>query len=153
MLIETLPIVHVALLGLWGGVVATESIVELHAYLHPQLRSAAARFHFWIDLLLELPVILGVIASGTCLLVLVWPPTTLHLVKLACVAVPIFANLVCIALVLLRARSLENGGPASVRVAHTRRIFMTAIVGVPFALAGVILGAYLAAERMSSVAR
>lgn len=151
--IETLAIAHVALLALWGGVVATEVIVELHAALHPPLQDAAARFHLRIDLILELPLILGVIASGSFLLAHAWPPTSLHLVKLACVAVPILSNLACVALVVMRARSLDSGASASVPRAHTRRIFVTALVGVPFAFAGAVLGAYLAAERMASVNR
>ena len=68
---------HLVLLGVWAGVVAAEAVLELMPRRRPQLHTYTVRAHYWIDLLVELPVILGVTISGMVLLSMVWPPTTL----------------------------------------------------------------------------
>jgi len=146
---DTLAVMHLAFLAFWGGVVAAESVLELTALRRPQSRETVIRLHFWIDVIIELPAIAAVTLSGACLLLQAWPPTLLHVIKLGCVAVPIVANLTCITLVIKRFRSMAAGAMPSGALGDTRRIVMTAVVGLPFALAGACVGLLLAARRMA----
>ena len=70
-------------LSLWGGVVATEAVIEILPFRQRELHAATIRFHYWIDLLVELPLVLAVIATGSrALWILTDPVTPLHLVKI-----------------------------------------------------------------------
>ena len=146
--INLVSIIHLVLLGLWGGVVATESVLELYPYRRKDLHSHSIRYHFWIDLLVELPLVIGVIATGLTLVALAWPITLIHLVKILCAALAITANLVCIALVLRRKSSLEAGASENELWGSTRRIVLCAAFGLPFAACAAGLGFWLAYHRM-----
>lgn len=148
-MVSALRLLHLSLLCAWAGVVAVEGILELLPARQPELRPPAVRFHYWIDLLVELPLVVGVVASGLALAISLWPLTATHAAKLACVSVPIAANLFCIAKVLDRYRALSNGAEAQELEARTRRILSSAVVGLPLALAGAGLGLWLAAQRLT----
>ena len=62
--------IHLVVLSMWGGIVATEAVVELLPFRRRELHAAAIRYHYWIDLLVELPMVLAVICTGATLLVL-----------------------------------------------------------------------------------
>lgn len=145
---HVLGIAHVVALGLWGGVVATEAVVELFPFRRRALHEQAIRFHYWIDLLVELPVLLAVLGTGLLLVVSLWPLSDLHLLKLGLVSVAFLANVVCIVLVLLRRRHLEAGVGEAALWRETRRILACFAVGLPFAAAGACLGFWLAFQRM-----
>ncbi|MBW1881084.1 MAG: hypothetical protein JRJ84_22250 [Deltaproteobacteria bacterium] len=120
-----LHLLHVIFLGLWGGIVASETVVEFSAKSDEDHRHAA-RLHYWIDLLVEFPVLLGILATGG------WLAWRIALVVLA-------VNFWCLALVVRRQRHRED--PKAVRaLAHKVR---SAWLAVP--LAGVAL--YLGLDR------
>ena len=146
--INLVSIIHLLFLGLWGGVVATESVLELYPYRRKTLHSHSIRYHFWIDLLVELPLILGVVATGLTLTALAWPITITHLVKIICASSAITANLVCIVFVLRRKSSLEQGASENELWQSTRRIVLCAAFGLPFAACAAGLGFWLAYQRM-----
>lgn len=131
------PLVHLMLLSLWGGVVAAEMVVEDLGRRHAELQAPAARFHYWIDLLVELPLLLGVTGSGLLLAAMRWPLSGTHWLKIALAVVAIGANLICVGVVLRRHTRQEH--------ALTRRLFMLVGVGLPAALAAAVLGFMLAA--------
>jgi O-antigen/teichoic acid export membrane protein len=147
-LISQVSMVHLIFLCLWGGVVATESVLELYPYRRKVLHEHSIRYHFWIDLLVELPLILGVLASGATLAILAWPLSPLHIVKISCAAVAVSANLVCIVFVIRRKQRLDQGASETEMWQATRRIVMCAVVGMPFAAAAAGLGFWLAYHRM-----
>ncbi|MBI5480458.1 MAG: hypothetical protein HY906_16465 [Deltaproteobacteria bacterium] len=129
-----LGMAHLVLLALWGGVVATEAVIELYAVRHHELHTSTIRLHYWIDLLVELPLIIGVAASGTWLAVRLWPLSVTHFVKIGCVMVPLAANLACIAFVLRRKGRLDAEATDAELWQHTRRII--ACAGVDMRVAG-----------------
>lgn len=43
---NTLALVHLMFLSMWGGVVATEAVVEVYPFRRPELHSATIRFHY-----------------------------------------------------------------------------------------------------------
>ncbi|HUT55170.1 MAG TPA: hypothetical protein VM658_17405 [bacterium] len=146
--VNLVSIIHLVLLSLWGGVVATESVIELYPFRNRALHENSIRFHYWIDLLVELPLIAGVVASGVALVVLAWPLTWTHALKIACAAVAVSANLVCIVFVLRRGKSLAAGAPEPELWAATRRIIMCAVIGLPFAAVAAGMGFFLAYHRL-----
>ncbi|MHB8873774.1 MAG: hypothetical protein ACYC8T_08830 [Myxococcaceae bacterium] len=134
----TLPLLHLVFLSVWAGVVATEEVVEVLPRRRPELARAAASFHYYIDLLVELPVLLGVLVTGALLLGS-HPVSTLLLVKVSCGAFAVAANLFCIAMVVSRHRAADDRLEA-----RTRFVFLSAALGMPPAVAALILGASLA---------
>lgn len=147
-LINLVSIIHLVVLSLWGGVVAVESVLELYPYRRKELHENSIRYHFWIDLLVELPLILAVIATGLTLVVLAWPLTAAHFFKLGCVSIAVSANLVCVFLVVRRKFRMDAGAAEPELWAATRRIVMCAVVGMPFAAVAVGLGFWLALQRL-----
>ncbi len=142
---------HQVLLGLWGGVVAAELVMELLPRRYPELHEATAHMHYWIDLLIELPVVLAVTASGVVLLVLVDQITAVHLVKTGLAGVAVAMNITCIAVVVRRERLRRRGAPASEIERGSRLIVRSAVVGLPCALGAVALGLWLGLQRWAAL--
>lgn len=103
-----LAMAHLIVLAGWGGVVATEAVVEVAPFLKRGLHPAAIRLHYWIDLLVELPIVVAVIATGIALAVTTPNLTLLHAVKIGCGALAVSINLFCIAVVVRRGRMLQG---------------------------------------------
>jgi hypothetical protein len=72
--VDALHLCHLIVLCLWGGVVLAESVMELAA-ADEGGRASAARVHFWIDVVVELPLIAGVLVTGALLASRSWPPS------------------------------------------------------------------------------
>ena len=141
-------LLHLMTLGLWGGVVATEAVLELYPRRRAELHPLTICAHYWIDLLVELPVVLGVCASGALLVYLAWPLSSWHLLKIACAAGAVGANLYCIVLVIRRQRMLTAGQPEQELWRLSRRISMSAAVGMPLAAVAAAMGFWLALQRV-----
>ena len=50
---QVLAMIHLVMLSLWGGVVATEAVIELYPFRHREQHAATIRLHYWIDILVE----------------------------------------------------------------------------------------------------
>jgi hypothetical protein len=146
--INLISIIHGVVLCLWGGVVAAESVLELYPYRRRDLHQHSIRFHFWIDLLVELPLIIGVLTTGAVLVARAGPLTGTHIIKIICAAAAVSANLACVALVLKRKRLLDEGAADTDLWRSTRRIVLCAVVGLPFAAAAAGMGFWLAYHRL-----
>ncbi|MBI5515310.1 MAG: hypothetical protein HY909_16145 [Deltaproteobacteria bacterium] len=132
---DPLHLAHLVFLGLWGGILLCEFILECLGDDDHALRFTA-RAHFWIDVLAELPVLLGVLGTGAALLGRAWPPSAVLQLKVAAGLVAIGSNLYCAVLVALRYR--RRGDPQALR-AWRPRVRMTAL-GVPFGAVAAWLG-------------
>ena len=126
---------HLLCLAAWGGLGAGEAVLEILGRKKSSLAAPVARLHFWMDLLVELPLLLGVGLTGGVLLHGV-AFEGLLLVKVLAGLGAVVSNLACLALVVHRARL----GPAASSEATTRWIFRTAIFGMPLALVALYLG-------------
>jgi len=107
--VDFLAMIHLMVLSLWGGVVATEAVVEIYPFRHREMHPSAIRLHYWIDLLVEAPLVLAVVVTGVWLLLLTDPVTPLHLVKVAFAGAAVAVNLFCIAVVVRRGRRPDRG--------------------------------------------
>ncbi len=132
---SALELTHLLLIGLWGGVVAAETVVEFAVRTEEEQRFSAT-LHYWIDLLIELPVLCGVLLTGGLLAARVWPPTPLLLFKMGCGLVAVGVNVYCVGLVVARHRRAAD--PAE--LARLNRRVKGAWVGVPVGVAAFVIG-------------
>ncbi|MDH5492585.1 MAG: hypothetical protein OEY14_11600 [Myxococcales bacterium] len=133
---DALTTTHLLLICLWGGVVLAEVILERLFGSEEASLPQLARAHYWIDVLVELPLLLGVIASGGWLLIRTWPPSLLLSLKIGLASIGLLSNLVCVVYVIQRHRRRRD--PEAVR-ALTRAVELTGL-GIPFALGAAYLG-------------
>ena len=143
---ETMRLVHLVFLSLWGGMVLAEAVVELAPLRLPALAQPAAIFHYYIDLYVEIPLLALVVFTGVVNLFLV-PFSALLLIKLLAVAPAVCAQVVCLVLVVRRHRQAGTDG-AGIAGLH-RKIIWCALFGVPFALAAAALGLIISAKLMA----
>jgi len=146
--IDTLAMIHLMVLSLWGGVVATEAVVEIYPFRHREMHPAAIRLHYWIDLLVEAPLVLAVVVTGVWLLFLTDPVTRLHLVKVAFAGVAVAVNVFCIAVVVRRGRRLERRAPEDQLWKASRVILACFAVGLACAGVAAVVGFNLAFSRL-----
>jgi hypothetical protein len=130
---DALHVWHLILISLWAGIVLAEVVIELvgrqEAYV-----SAAATMHYWIDLLLELPVLGGILVTGGLLAMRAWPLTRLHWIKIAAALAAIGANLFC-AIVVAKCHRV-----AAHTKARYRRPILLSIAGAPFGVLALYVG-------------
>ncbi len=130
---------HLILLSLWGGVVLAEAVIELLPRRHPVMRHASVTLHLWIDLLIELPLVAGVVLTGMRLLAgRPWGLLLEMKVWAGCAAIA--ANLACITLVVWRAWAQNRRAGARRIVRLSRAILASAAIGLPFAATAAVLG-------------
>lgn len=127
--------IHFLIVGMWVGLVGAEIILEWTCRDGAAARTAA-EVHFWLDLLIEAPIVVGVCITGGVLLVDAWPPEPLLWVKLVLAAIPVVSCTYSIIVVLQRHRHLED--PAAL-AAGRRRILLSALAAGP-ALVALYLG-------------
>jgi hypothetical protein len=128
---DPLHLWHLVLLSLWAGIVVAETVVEQVGRRHV---AAAAHMHYWIDLLLELPVIGGILVTGTVLAVRAWPLTPLHWLKIGAGLIAVGSNLFC-AVAVVRRRHAEEAAMK----AYQMQIHLS-ILGTPFAIVAAYIG-------------
>ncbi len=97
----TLTTIHLLFIALWGGVLACEGIIEFVPTRHEEQERLVAKLHFRIDVLLEAPLLVGILVTGIVLLAGT-PWTTLLAIKVAGALVVILANAACIVVVVRR---------------------------------------------------
>ena len=132
---EPFHLAHMIALAMWLGVVITEVLFEFAASDADSLR-AAARFHYNVDKFGELPILLGVLITGTILAVRAWPLTPLHVLKIAASLIAVGASLLCVRWVFQRRRVQDVQALLRLR----RRIWTLAAIAAIFATPALYLG-------------
>jgi len=133
---EPWHLAHLVVLAAWGGLVAAEAVVELTARTDEQRRHTAT-IHYWMDLLVELPLLAGVVVTGAVLVAQTWPLGTRELVKIGAGLAAVAANGLCVVHVVLRHRRASDRSDLA---RHERAIRLSAAVGLPFAAVALALG-------------
>ncbi len=145
---DVLAMGHLIVLSLWGGVVATEAVIEVYPFRKPELHPAAIQFHYWIDLLVELPLVIAVISTGVALALSVSPLSGLHVIKFLLGGTAVAVNLFCIIVVVRRGRRLTDGGAEEPLWRASRVVLACFAVGLIAAAGAAILGFRFAMDRM-----
>ncbi len=127
---------HIIFLGLWALVLAAETFLELRADDRGR-RRLTARVHYWLDIVIELPLLAGILVTGTLLAWRGSPLSDLHLLKIACGLIAITANLYCTKVVIRRYRRLHDKETLWQLGNRIRLIGFTAL---PFGLLAAALG-------------
>jgi len=133
--VDPLHLAHLILVSTWGGLVLGESVLELTARDEAGRRHAA-RLHYWMDVLLELPLILAVLATGAILAWRAWPLGTLHWIKIGAALVAVSLNLYCVGVVFAR-RKREDDARSVERL--SKRVRLSGL-GIPFAMLAAYVG-------------
>jgi hypothetical protein len=145
---DLLAMLHLISLSLWGGVVATEAVIEVYPFRQKDLHAAAIRFHYWIDLLVELPLVVAVVATGILLFLMVDPLTPLHWLKICLGGAAVAVNLFCIAVVVKRGRRLSRDRDDGPLWRASRTVLACFAVGLACAAGAAALGFRFALERL-----
>ena len=145
---DLVAMLHLMMLSMWGGVVATEAVVEVFPFRKPELHPAAIRFHYWIDLLVELPLVLAVVGTGITLVILTDELTALHLVKIGFGSLAVAINLFCILVVVKRGRKLEARADDESLWSASRVVLTCFATGLLCAAGAATLGFRFALERL-----
>jgi hypothetical protein len=125
--------VHLIVVSVWVGLVLAEVLLEVFAH-RGLLVPAVATLHYWLDTLFEIPLLLGILATGVILTARLPDLDGLHAVKVASGLVAIGAT--AFAVRVVRGRREEISLPDRVAY-HQRQLVLAAVVAVP---AGVIAG-------------
>lgn len=95
-----------------------------------------ARVHFWIDVLVELPLLFLVLVTGALLFARVWPGTWILWLKVVAGLTAVALNAYCAVMVVFRYRHRDEAK----RVQFYQRRVLFSGIGVPFALVALGLG-------------
>lgn len=141
---STLQALHLLFIAGWAGVLACEGLLEFLPAGDAGRERQIAVLHFRIDLLLEAPLLVGILVTGMILLDdAEW--SLLLAVKVVGALTVIGANAACIVAVVRRHLGVRQAGPAAAqvfarqtRVIH-RVIYLFTPVGVGVFAAGLIL--------------
>lgn len=145
---NVLAMLHLIMLSMWGGVVATEAVIEVFPFQQRELHASTIRFHYWIDLLVELPLVLGVIATGVVLFFLTDTVTPFHLVKIGLGGAAVAVNLFCIVVVVRRGKRLARH-PDDPSLWHSSKTVLACFgLGLLCAAGAATLGFRFALERL-----
>lgn len=145
---DVLAMLHLIMLSLWGGVVATESVIELYPFRKRELHAAAIRFHYWIDLLVELPLVVAVIATGAAIALSMDELSGLHWIKILFGATAVAINLFCIVVVVRRGRQLDRDAAPEPLWRASRIVLACFATGILAAAGAATLGFRFALERL-----
>ncbi len=150
-LLNLVAIIHLILFAIWGGTILTETVIELYPFWKKDLHKPAIQFHHWIDLFVELPIVLGVLGTGIVLLLLVEDITILHIIKISLALAAIAINMYCIVLVRGRSAKLQDNADEDELLSSSKKIIQIAAIAIPIGLCAFGIGLYLATQRMATL--
>lgn len=139
---NTLQVLHLVFIALWGGVLACEAILELLPLHNTADRKIVADLHFRIDMLVEAPLLAAILVTGALLLSQAsW--SLLLAVKVAGGLAVIGANAYCIVVVVQRHLAMRRAAKEEAKAsfaAHTRSIYRVSVIALPVGLGVFALG-------------
>jgi hypothetical protein len=128
--------VHLIVVSMWIGLVLAEVAIEAFA-LSRRYGEAVITFHYWIDTLFEIPLLIAITVTGIILAARLDTIDTLHAVKIATGLAAVFAT--AAACRVVRARK-DVIGDRERLVALQRELQWTAVVAVPAGIAAAVIG-------------
>lgn len=151
-LINIVAAIHLSFIMLFLGMYMVEAVMELMSYFNRRdaaLRHSIIRLHFWVDLLVEIPVIIGVFATGVTMAFLVEKITMLHAIKIGLVVMFVLVAVFCPLNVIDRYRLMKKNADEETLVRKSRIIIYTAGFSLSIFFTGALLiGFWLAYHRI-----
>jgi len=147
-LINYVSMLHLFSVAAWLGVVMTELVIEVYPYKNRGLYLSTIHFHYWIDLFVELPLVLLLLGSGIVLIFLNTNLDLLHILKIISGLIPVLACFVGIYVVINRSRALKAGKKEEDLWGGSRNIVIAVLIASPFFAISLGLGFWLARSRM-----
>jgi hypothetical protein len=147
-LINYVSMIHLFSVAAWLGVVMTELVIEVYPYRNRGLYLSTIHFHYWIDLFVELPLVLLLLGSGIVLIFLNTNLDLLHVLKIASGLIPVLACFAGIYVVLRRSAALRAGAREEDLWGGSRNIVIAVLIASPFFGLSLGLGFWLARNRL-----
>jgi hypothetical protein len=147
--IHMVSTVHLCLVAAFLAMYACETVVE-GSHAKDELHPTAIRMHFLIDVFLEIPLMIGIFATGVILSFQVEEITTPHAWLIACGTIVVFSCIFCFfRFVRTRRRLLDAETIDHVRLVAIRNQFAIVSLGIltPALIAALGIGFWLAHER------
>jgi Na+/melibiose symporter-like transporter len=147
--IHMVSMVHLCLVAAFLSLYACEAVVE-GSHARDELHPTAIRMHFLIDTFLEIPLMIGIFATGVILSFQVEEITTAHAWLIACGTLVVFSCIFCFFRFVRTRRRLLNTEP----IDHARLIAIRKQLGIftlgvlnPALIAALGIGFWLAHKR------
>jgi hypothetical protein len=147
-LINYVSMIHLFSVAAWLGVVMTELVIEVYPYKNRGLYLSTIHFHYWIDLLVELPLVLLLLGSGIVLIFLNASLDLPHILKIVTGLIPVVACFSGICIVIRRANALKAGKKVEDLWGGSRNIVIVVLIASPFFGLSFGLGLWLARSRL-----
>ena len=128
---------HLFFLGIWAGCVAVEMVIEFYGRKEIGKQHQTAQLHYLIDLCVEIPVLIMVLASGMMLFDASKLTVPYYKLKIIMGFIPIGINALCVIPVALRKKAADRSDEPVMK-RNTKWIFAAFYSG--FAAALVALG-------------
>ena len=140
-MVDRLYLVHICAVCFWFGLIGAEAVIERSRTESRDHGFSVARNHFWIDLLLELPVAVTVLASGMLLLGSLPSVATILVVKIAAGVFAVGINLYCARPVVMRKMAADNNDLVAV-IRYSQQIDQVAVWGIPAGIVALVIGVF-----------
>ena len=133
---------HLIFIGLWGGCVAVEIVMEFWGRKDIGRKHQTAQLHFLIDLYVEVPILIIVLVSGVALFNmdnLIFPT---YKIKVIAGLIPVLINFYCLIPVIKR-KYASDRNDEDVMERNTRFIFICFFTGLASALVALAAGLHI----------
>jgi len=147
--IHLVSTVHLCLVAAFLALYACETIVE-GSHAEDKLHPTAIRLHFLMDIFLEIPLMIGIFATGVILAFQVEEITTPHAWLIACGTIVVFSCIFCFFRFVRTRRHLldrDTIDPARHVAIRTRFAIVTLGILTPALLVALGIGFWLAHQR------
>lgn len=133
---------HLIFIGLWGGCVAVEMVIEFWGRTETDRKHQTAQLHYLIDLYVEVPILIMVLISGIALFNadnLIFPT---YKIKIIAGLIPVLINIYCIVPVIRRKHASDQDDEERMD-RNTRFIFVCFFTGFASALVALAAGLHI----------
>ncbi len=124
-LINMVAVLHLYLIGglLTCGMI--EVVFEYYAlFFKKEFHPCAIRIHHWVDVFVEIPMLIATIVSGVTMAFLVEEFTPLHYVKIGCVICLTVGYFVCFRATFYRTRQLDENASEQILIGLTKKMMV-----------------------------
>lgn len=133
---------HLIFIGLWGGCVAVEMVIEFWGRKDTASKHQTAQLHYLIDIYVEVPILIVVLISGIALFNvdnLIFPT---YKVKIIAGLIPVLINIYCLVPVIRRKHASDNDDVEAMD-GNTRLIFFCFVTGFASAMVALAAGLHI----------